>query len=911
MNEKIKKVLNNSEENYIFPFLWIHDEPEATIREYMQAIRNSNIRAVCIESRPHPDFCGDRWWHDMDIILDEAQKLEMKVWILDDSHFPTGYANGAMAEQPDSLCRRSICCRIREAGMDVFCMSQEEVSYPDPFEKSQIEYYTMEQEPRHFDDDRLLALYAVRIDVQSKGGQETADRVDLVPLLENGALKWNVPEGRWKVYAIHISGNFGYHRSYINMMDRESCRVLIDAVYEPHYDHYKKYFGTVIEGFFSDEPELGNGHMYEINDSFGSPNDYPWSRELEVEMCRRLGKDYSQRLALLWETEADSDLTAKVRHTYMDAVTKLVRENFSRQIGDWCRERGVRYIGHLIEDDNHSIRTGSSLGHYFRGLAGQDMAGIDDIGGQVFPQGEDISYNNGVFQHRNGEFYHFVLGKLASSAAAIEPGKNGDSMCEIFGNYGWVEGVRLEKYLADHFLVRGINHFVPHAFSMKDFPDPDCPPHFYAHGHNPQYRHFGCLMAYMNRICELISGGRHSSPVAVLYHAEGGWTGKYDTDDRIARCLAEAQIEYDIIPQDVFIERNAYKCRIETHMLCVNTQEYRALIIPYMQYVTAGLVEAVCELGAKHVPVYFTGGYPEGICDLDGNAQAETLLVGLRTAAQLITAPELPAVLEQKGTRDVSMTPADKGIRSFYYIHGDGTEVYLFVNEGTETYKGKIAFQSEKMAGLGYEYDPWENVIRPLPVSENGLILELEPRKSRIFIFDSQATAEEISCVEQRNCMSKEKSEQLSFSGVWTRSICKSIHYPDFGEKKQVCIPDCLAQEEPDFSGFVRYENEFETDGTGIIWAEITDAHESVEIFVNGVSMGIQIVPVYRFDLTPAVKPGKNRIQIEVATTLEREMAKFPDTYGNTKEAEALSGVTGEVRIWQRSFENVTSLRCS
>ena len=134
-------------------------------------------------------------------------------------------------------------------------------------------------------------------------------------------------------------------------------------------------------------------------------------------------------------------------------------------------------------------------------------------------------------------------------------------------------------------------------------------------------------------------------------------------------------------------------------MLCVNTQEYRALIIPYMQYVTAGLVEAVCELGAKHVPVYFTGGYPEGICDLDGNAQAETLLVGLRTAAQLITAPELPAVLEQKGTRDVSMTPADKGIRSFHYIHGDGTEVYLFVNEGTETYKGKIAFQSEKWQG--------------------------------------------------------------------------------------------------------------------------------------------------------------------------------------------------------------------
>lgn len=108
---------------------------------------------------------------------------------------------------------------------------------------------------------------------------------------------------------------------------------------------------------------------------------------------------------------------------------------------------------------------------------------------------------------RIGEFYHYMLGKLASSAAAVEPLKNGNSMCEIFGAYGWSEGVQMEKCLVDHFMVRGINHFVPHAFSAAEYPDPDCPPHFYAHGNNPQYRHFGKLMAYTNRICELISDG--------------------------------------------------------------------------------------------------------------------------------------------------------------------------------------------------------------------------------------------------------------------------------------------------------------------------------------------------------------------------------------------------------------------
>ena len=30
------------------------------------------------------------------------------------------------------------------------------------------------------------------------------------------------------------------------------------------------------------------------------------------------------------------------------------------------------------------------------------------------------------------------------------------------------------KWIADHMLVRGINWFTPHAFSMAPFPDWDC-----------------------------------------------------------------------------------------------------------------------------------------------------------------------------------------------------------------------------------------------------------------------------------------------------------------------------------------------------------------------------------------------------------------------------------------------------
>ena len=85
MIEKMKNILNGEYENHLMPFFWQHGEDEATLREYMKVICDSGCRAVCIESRPHPDFCGEKWWQDMDVILDEARSRGMQVWILDDS----------------------------------------------------------------------------------------------------------------------------------------------------------------------------------------------------------------------------------------------------------------------------------------------------------------------------------------------------------------------------------------------------------------------------------------------------------------------------------------------------------------------------------------------------------------------------------------------------------------------------------------------------------------------------------------------------------------------------------------------------------------------------------------------------------------------------------------------------------
>ena len=50
LKERLKQVLEGNGGNYIFPFFWQHGEEESVLRDYMRAIREANIREVCVEN---------------------------------------------------------------------------------------------------------------------------------------------------------------------------------------------------------------------------------------------------------------------------------------------------------------------------------------------------------------------------------------------------------------------------------------------------------------------------------------------------------------------------------------------------------------------------------------------------------------------------------------------------------------------------------------------------------------------------------------------------------------------------------------------------------------------------------------------------------------------------------------------
>lgn len=635
--------------NHILPFLWLHGEDEKTLRNMLQKIRGCGIGAVCLESRPHPDYVGDKWWRDMDIIIDEALKLGLKLWILDDSHFPTGFANGRMLNESTELAKQYLMfARAEVVGpmpggrLNVAGLINPR---PSPFGASDP---FAPKDQRTFDDNSLYSVYAYPVE----GFEKLGEGVDVTGSVKDGVLVWDVPAGAWRVVATYLTRNGGGNTNYINLLHAESVDVLIDEVYEKHWARYSKYFGNLILGFFSDEPAVGNCVGFSFDERVGHKDmPLPWAPE----MPELLGDDFKKTAAFLW-FNGDEEQTAQARLNYMDACTRLISKNFSDRLGGWCEAHGVMYIGHVIEDNNQHMRLGSSCGHFFRAMSGMHMAGIDDIGGQVIP-GLENTLRPGLASKGDGEFYHFALAKLGASLAQADENKAGRTMCEIFGAYGWDEGVREMKWLANHFLVSGVNYYVPHAFTGKDFPDRDCPPHFYAQGHNPQYRHFGQLMPYMNRLSDLFDGGKPVIDATILYNAESYWMGDAMYVQKPARALHEAQRDFLFWPVDK-----------------LDTLPKKPLIVPACEHLPPRAVEWV---KANIDDVIFVDRLPVEI-----------------DSGRVVPLDGLAAAVEPH----LDMSKHFGGLR-FYHYRGDG-EAVMFFNEDMAA---PAEFSVELPAGALYD----------------------------------------------------------------------------------------------------------------------------------------------------------------------------------------------------------------
>ena len=202
-------------EQYIFPFLWMRGEEEAVIREEMAKINECGIQAVCVEARPHDDFCGPGWWRDMDVVLDEAKHRGMKVWILDDKHFPTGYANGLVVSRYPERGKQYLAC----TSADVFGAEHIVTLDVRRMLKPTIGFWEIGKPVNMAEraNNRLLSLIALRF---AEGGRFMEEAIDLTAYCrEDGKASFTLPAGQWRVFALYTTRTDGGDESYLNMID--------------------------------------------------------------------------------------------------------------------------------------------------------------------------------------------------------------------------------------------------------------------------------------------------------------------------------------------------------------------------------------------------------------------------------------------------------------------------------------------------------------------------------------------------------------------------------------------------------------------------------------------------------------------------------------------------------------------
>ena len=79
MDTRIWDNLNNTETDYIAPFLWLRNEDDAEFLAEIDRIYDCGIRSICLESRTHEEFCRDDWWSDVAVILEKCRKKHKKI----------------------------------------------------------------------------------------------------------------------------------------------------------------------------------------------------------------------------------------------------------------------------------------------------------------------------------------------------------------------------------------------------------------------------------------------------------------------------------------------------------------------------------------------------------------------------------------------------------------------------------------------------------------------------------------------------------------------------------------------------------------------------------------------------------------------------------------------------------------
>ncbi len=729
---------------------------------------------------PHPRFGMDRrqyleppYWRAMAATLDEAEKLGMQIWLYDEYNWPSGGAGGRVTDRHPELYPRGLDYRIRDVNDGPAVIS---IYKPQP------------SEPRMEHFEKIIRGFIKQKDAPATSYEPWGKITD-----KGSGISGPVPEGQWDVLVFYQC--LGHNPSILDdgsnsmtdYLSAEPVKRFLALTHEEYYRRFSKYFGNTIPAVFTDES------------STTSPSPFPWTELFAMKFQARHGTDILDSLPLL--LDPDSEEGSKARMAYWQTVADLFKEGFIEHEGSWCHEHGVKFIGHIYEENIHSYAHAAQLMSILRSM---DMPGFDALGPRCPAYGA----------------------KPAISVAHLEDKQ--EALCECLGLAGgWNCTMDMLRTGYNGLGILGVSRFVPHAFFQTlDNPRVECPPSFFCD--NPYWKYYKKIADLSARLSYFNHLGRHAAPALVYYPIESLWADSVGGKGRnvlpwqhrtegnadagrtckvfndIVDGLFSRRWDLDVA-DDELLAKGTIKSEAGVTKLCIGPEEFRILIIPPVTAIGAKSMDVIDRFLRQGGEVVWLERFARFTWPLSPTEPQQTLRrwfgsgtprdgevvrVGKGRIAFLRSDPEKVCDYLDRETRPEIIV--SDGLTSLRVTHRktDDADFFLLFNDSDEFIAGDI-----RLPGTGEPIlvDMDTGKAYAGRVSGNNLDIRLRPHQSMCVIYSSGKTSLPIWSCDRPEGKKLDLSEgwtiQLigsEFDDKWESSVgATSIQLPVFRMKKR------------------------------------------------------------------------------------------------------------------------------
>jgi hypothetical protein len=726
--------------------------------------------------------------------------------------------------------------------------------------------------------------------------------VDLTSKMRpDGTLDWTPPPGRWVVL------RFGYSLTGVtnHPASPEGTGLEVDKLSR---EDVKEYMNTYLDNYKNAVgPLMGKkGLQYVINDSWeaGTAN---WTDNLVVEFEKRRGYDPRPWLPVLAgrvieSSEASDGFLWDFRRTLGD----LLAEYHYDQITEILHERGMGHYGESHEE-----------GRAFIG-DGMEVKRSNDV-----PMSAMWTQKPGV----NKEQYGYDADIRESASVAHIYGQNlvaAESLTASSGAWAWSPATL--KPTADKELTMGLNRFVIHTSVHQ--PLVDKKPGF-ALGPFGQWFNRNETWAeqakpwvsYLASSSYLLQQGRFVADVAYFYGEDSNLTAIYG--DHFPD--VPAGYNFDYVNADALTHKfSAADGRLTT----ASGMTYRVLALdPRSKQMSLPVLKKIGELVEAGAAV--VGAKPESTPSLaDNQAEFHALADKLWGSGngnsvgkgRVYGGQKLSDVLQALNLQPDFEYTRPKSDTDVLFVHRKlaDADLYFVDNRNDRDEAFDATFRVQGKAAELWHADTRQ--IEPASYkSADGrttVPLRLEPWGTVFVVFRHPAKTPshtEPSMVEQ---------PVATLEGSWNVAF-----EPDRGAPAKITLDKLTSWHESSdagvkyFSGTATYSKTIQAPAEwfkkGVhLWIDLGTVKNLAEVSVNGKSLGIVWKTPYRVDVTSALKPGTNSLEIKVTNgwvnrIIGDRQPNVAKTYTFTTpkfyKADAPlqpSGLLGPVRVLRASAEN-------